>query len=280
MIDRSSRLAGAMLFLVVACSQPLCAQRDTVTLVTAPFWLLRDWAIIGAFGVATVVAEPLDKSFAERLQNPHIQENRNMRRIAHFVENVADPGSFIIGASLYTYGRVTRHRRIADLGLHGTEALLIGSQIGWLLKGTFGRQRPFVNIDDPHNYQLFRGFRRGGQFQSFPSGHSIAAFAAASAVTSEIKLWQPKSVWIIGPLMYGGAATVAWSRMFDNKHWASDVITGAAIGTFSGLKVVHWHHAHPNNAFDRYLLGPVVVRTPAGDIVARFHVVPDLGPPW
>ncbi|HEU4996322.1 MAG TPA: phosphatase PAP2 family protein [Gemmatimonadaceae bacterium] len=280
MIDRSSRLAGAILFLVAACSQPLFAQKDTVTLVTAPFWLLRDWAIIGAFGVATVAAEPLDKSFAERLQNPHIQENRNMRRVAHFVENVADPGAFIIGASLYTYGRVTKHRRIADLGLHGTEALFIGSQIGWLLKGTFGRQRPFVNIDDPSNYQLFRGFRDGGQFQSFPSGHSIAAFAAASAVTSEIKLWQPKSVWIIGPLMYGGAATVAWSRMFDNKHWASDVITGAAIGTFSGLKVVHWHHKHPNNAFDRFLLGPVVVRTPAGDIVARFRVVPELGPPW
>lgn len=277
MTRSQARLIGATLLLAASSGQSLSAQRDTVDRVTRPFWTWRDTFILGGFAVATVASEPLDKRFAERLQNPHVQENRSMRSIAHFVENVADPGAVIIGTSLYAYGRITKHHRIADLGLHGTEALVIGSQMGWLLKGTFGRARPFVNIEQPRDYRLFRGFHGGTKFQSFPSGHSIAAFAAAAAVTSETKLWYPKSVWFIGPIMYGGAASVGWSRMFDNRHWASDVITGAAIGTFAGLKVVHWHHAHPNNAFDRFLLGAVVVRTPSGGTAVRFNLMPTFG---
>ena len=54
--------------------------------------------------------------------------------------------------------------------------------------------------------------------------------------------------------MYGGATLVGLSRMYNNAHWASDVALGAAIGTFSGIKVVRYSHAHPNNFIDRALL--------------------------
>jgi hypothetical protein len=46
--------------------------------------------------------------------------------------------------------------------------------------------------------------------------------------------------------------------MYHNKHWASDVLVGAAIGTFAGRKVVRWHHSHPDNRVDRWLLGAAV----------------------
>ncbi len=55
--------------------------------------------------------------------------------------------------------------------------------------------------------------------------------------------------------MYGGASLVALSRMYDDKHWASDVIVGAMIGQFAGRKVVRYHHSHPENKIDRWLLG-------------------------
>ena len=42
--------------------------------------------------------------------------------------------------------------------------------------------------------------------------------------------------------------------MYYDKHWASDVVVGAAIGTFTGLKVVRYSHAHPNNRLDRAVL--------------------------
>jgi membrane-associated phospholipid phosphatase len=248
---------------------PLHAQADTVS--TRPFFTWRDAAILEAFAIATVAIAPLDTRIAERLQNPNIQDNERMRQTAEFVEAVADPGSFLIGAGLYAYGRIRKNRRAADLGLHGTEALFIGAQFGNLLKGIIGRARPYRDITRPHDYKAFRGFSGGSDYRAFPSGHAIAAFAAASVVTSETKRWWPKSVWFIAPTMYGGAAAVGWSRMYNNRHWASDVITGAAIGTFTGLKVVHFHHTKPGNAIDRILLGASVVPGADGSTVARVH---------
>ena len=55
--------------------------------------------------------------------------------------------------------------------------------------------------------------------------------------------------------MYGGATLVGASRIYNNAHWASDVALGAAIGTFTGLKVVRYSHQHPDNPIDRLLLG-------------------------
>ena len=249
--------------LLLACL-PATARTQADSIPRHRMFTWRDAAILEGFVILTVSAAPLDKQFAERLQDPNVQENNFMRHTADVVRTVADPGSFLIGASLYTYGRLAKKRRVADLGLHGTEALFVGAQVGNLLKGVVGRARPYVDVTRPHDYRWWRGFSGGSDYRSFPSGHTIAAFAAASAVTSETKRWWPKSVWVIGPVMYGGAAMVGWSRMFNNKHWASDVITGAAIGTFAGLKVVDWHHSHPGNRVDRFFLGPTVGPSVAG----------------
>lgn len=260
------------LLLSLCVTLPVQAQADSVP--RKPYFTWRDAAILEAFAIATVAIAPLDTRLAHRLQNQSVQDNRLMRRTAIFVETVTDPGSFLIGAGLYVYGRLRDNQRAADLGLHGTEALFLGAQLGAVLKGIVGRARPHVDVDDPHDYKALRGFRGGSEYRAFPSGHAIAAFAAASAVTSETKRWWPKSVWIIGPIMYGGAAAVGWSRMYDNKHWASDVITGAAIGTFTGLKVVHWHHMNPGNRFDRAFLGATVAAAPEGAALVRLHFAP------
>jgi hypothetical protein len=66
-------------------------------------------------------------------------------------------------------------------------------------------------------------------------------------------MW-PKYTWYAAPVLYGGATLVGLSRMYHNKHWASDVVLGAAVGTFSGLKVVRYSHAHPDNKIDRVML--------------------------
>ena len=269
LLDGRARKLGAALLLSLASGESLLAQLDTVP--HRPFFSWRDAAILEAFAIATVAVAPLDTRLAERLQNPNVRDNQNLKHLATFVETVTDPGAFIIGTGLYVYGRVAKNKKAADLGLHGTEAVLIGAEVGNLIKGIAGRARPYLDVTRPHDYRSFRGFGGGGDYRAFPSGHTIAAFAAASAVTSETKRWWPKSVWFVGPVMYGGAWAVGWSRMFDNKHWASDVITGAAIGTFAGLKVVHWHHSHPGNRIDRIFLGPSVAPAPAGGSLLRLH---------
>ena len=230
-------------------------QADTVT-PPRPLFTSRDAVLAGVFTAGAIAARPLDKYFAQRLQTPGAQERQFLQKSAKIFNATAVPGAFIIGGGMYIAGRLSKSHKLADLGLHGTEALLVGEVLGGAMKGVFGRGRPYLKPDDPNpdDWQLMRGFGNNDGYRSFPSGHSLAAFAAGAAVTSEMSRWKPGSEWIVGPLMYGGAGMVGLSRMYNNRHWASDVIIGAAIGTFAGLKVVRYHHSHPGNRIDEWLV--------------------------
>jgi membrane-associated phospholipid phosphatase len=236
---------------------------------TVPLFTWNDAFLAGGFIAGTLALRPVDEYFARRLQNKYTQQNRFLQDVASVVRTIAEPGAMVIGGGLYVAGRLSKQRDMADLGLHGTEAVAVGSAVAWVLKDSFGRARPFVHPPtdstgyNPNDWQFGRGFRSGDSYRSFPSGHSVAAFAAAAAVVNETSRWWPDWKWVIGPAMYGGAGLVGVSRMYNNRHWASDVMMGAAIGTFAGNKVVRYHHrSHPGNKFDRWLLGTSI--TPAG----------------
>jgi membrane-associated phospholipid phosphatase len=216
-------------------------------------------AILGAgFAGLTVAMFPLDQRLAERLRERDSSFNRFIHRTTQGVEYVTTPGAYVIGVGLYAYGRLARKPDVADVGWHGTEAVLLATAVTGILKGTVGRARPFVSNDtNPHDFRLGGGFS-DSERQSFPSGHTTTAFAAAASVTSEVRRLYPRALWIVAPVMYGGAALTGLSRMYHNKHWASDVVLGAAVGTFSGLKVVRYSHAHPDNKVDRLILRTVI----------------------
>ena len=252
----SSGVRTALLGLVTSTVAIASSIAQTTTASQRPLFTWRDGVLAGGFVVATIAARPIDKSAAIALQRPERQKRWIFQESATIVRTIAVPGAVIIGTSMYGVGRLSHNEKLAEVGLHGTEALLIGSLVADGLKVTFGRARPFVDTvsPDPNNWQLFRGLK-GGNYQSFPSGHAVAAFAAAAAVSSETSRWWPAVTYFgIGPVLYGGAAAVAISRMYNNRHWASDVILGAAIGTFAGTKVVRYHRTHPGNRVDRWLL--------------------------
>jgi membrane-associated phospholipid phosphatase len=242
----------------------------------------RDAALAAALVGLTFAMFPADRHIAESLQDEDIQNNKLFDNPARNVELITSPGAFIIGGGLYAFGKLGGHKDVADLGWHGTEAVLIATGVTNILKGTLGRARPYVTGDtNPHDFSFGRGFGGGtrstnsagilygtGDYQSFPSGHTSTAFAAASAVTSEARRIWPKSVWYVAPVMYGGATLVGLSRMYHNNHWASDVVLGAAIGTFSGLKVVRYSHAHPDNKLDHFILGASIIPSPGGGTLA------------
>jgi len=222
-------------------------------------------AVLGAgFAGLTVAMFPIDKSVAGRLQNPNAQANQFFRNASTDVRLLGDPGATIIALSMYGVGRLAPWKNVADFGLHGAEAIAVAGTMTTLLKGLAGRARPFVSVDtNPRDFRFGRGFS-GGSFQSFPSGHATAAFALASTVTSESQRWWPHQTWIVAPTMYGAATLVGLSRMYNNAHWASDVALGAAIGTFSGIKIVRYNHGHTGNFVDRFFLGAMVKPAPDG----------------
>jgi membrane-associated phospholipid phosphatase len=237
-----------------------------------PLFTKRDAVIAGALAVTTVLLFPVDREVAQELQNPNTQANKFFNHAATGVEIIASPGAYYIGGALLAFGRATKMQRVADLGWHGTEAVLLGETFTNVLKRFVGRARPYVSdADDPDNFTFAGGFGDGDR-RSFPSGHTTTAFAAAAAVTAEVKRWSPRAKPYVATAMYGGAALVGLSRMYHNKHWGSDVALGALIGSFSGWKVVQYSHAHPNNAFDRLMLGTAIV-TSGNQVAVGWHGV-------
>lgn len=213
-----------------------------------------DALIAAGFVGLTIAMYPADRYVATHLRDQSTPANRFVDDAATRVEFITTPGAFIIGGSLYAYGSLMDHPGLRDLGWHGTEAVLLGSGITGVLKGLLGRARPYVSVDmNPRDFRFGRGFSSSDR-QSFPSGHTTAAFAAAAAVTSEVNRMWPRYTRYVAPVMYGGATLVGLSRMYHNRHWASDVALGAGIGTFAGLKVVKYSHAHPDNFIDRVIL--------------------------
>ena len=249
------------------------AQRDST--LGRPLFTWQDGVLAGAFTLGTMAIRPLDKRVAGILQDPTRQQNHFLHTSAIIFRTIAQPGSVIIGVGMYTTGRLANNDHLAALGLHGTEALFAGEGVGSVLKDFFGRARPFVDsVPNPDNWQLLRGLRHGSNYQSFPSGHTVAGFAAAAAVTAETSLWWPNATWAVAPAMYGGAALIGLSRMYDNRHWASDVIMGAAIGTFAGIKIVRYSHENPGNRIDKWLLNASF--SPSDPSHISFSVLPVL----
>ena len=122
----------------------------------------------------------------------------------------------IAAYTLKLCGVENTHRFLDMTIIYGLSNLLAGG-IVYQTKIITGRERP--NHSD---------------YLSFPSGHTETAFVAAEYLHQE---YRNKSVWItIGG--YGAATFVGVARVCKNKHWVSDVVTGAGIGILS-TKVVY-----------------------------------------
>jgi hypothetical protein len=278
---RKMRRQLRAVLLSVGLSVPMMAHAQTETLPHVPLFTWEDAALAGGFVVGTVALRPVDEYFATHLQTKYAQQNRYFQEVSTVVRTIAEPGAFIIGGSLYAVGRISKQRNMADLGLHGTESVIVASVFAGVLKDAFGRARPFVHPPtdstgyNSSDWQFGRGLTKGDSYRSFPSGHSVAAFAAAAAVVNETSRWWPSMTWVIGPMMYGGAGLVGVSRMYNNKHWASDVMMGAAIGVFAGNKVVRYHHrTNPGNKFDQWLLGASLQPAPGGGFTHSLFLAP------
>lgn len=70
---------------------------------------------------------------------------------------------------------------------------------------------------------------------SFPSGHAAAGFVGAELLWQE---YRQESIWY-GIAGYAVAAGTGYLRVYNNKHWFSDIAMGAGVGILS-TKIAYW----------------------------------------
>jgi membrane-associated phospholipid phosphatase len=215
-----------------AIAQPV--ERDSI-------FTARDATILGAGTIAALVTIGWDRQISSAFRESPLQRNQATRSAMDMAGFAGDPGAILAGAGLWLSGRWGNDRTRERLGLRSMEAVLLSGVFTGGIKAIAGRARPDQSPTMPRDLVIGRGFGDRSEFQSFPSGHATVAFAFASAIDAELNRIAPQHPGWIVPTLYGIAAATAVSRVYHDRHWASDVMLGSAIGFVGGRAVVRWH---------------------------------------
>jgi PAP2 superfamily len=197
-------------------------------------------------------------NFAQTIENKALSNNCNTK---------FSIGSLIIPAGLITYGMVAQGNNGLKRLDKSTQSSITTNHIGYTTKvDNYLQFAPAVSVyainaigikgknnlrDRTMIYALSTFISTGVVLplkhithvtrpdgsgkNSFPSGHTSTAFANAEFLRLEFK---NVSSWY-GIAGYALAATTATLRVYNNRHWVSDVVAGAGFGILS-TKLAYW----------------------------------------
>ena len=210
---------------------------DAMYLATSPFRIdAKSALIIG--GVAGGIGGLMlaDSEIQEK-----IQRNRGNpgNSIADALEIAGSPEVIFAGqVGLLAAGFWFREDETGDTLLRTTlislEAQLFTEATAGFLKIAVGRRRPNAQ-QGAHTYTSFQSLDFD---RSFPSSHAARAFAVAAVFADRYP--QP-----VPFLAYTLASLIGVSRVFQDEHFASDILAGGALGWAIG-KALSWRHEWPN----------------------------------
>jgi membrane-associated phospholipid phosphatase len=203
---------------------------DTREVFTAPaHWDTRDWMVLGGIAASIGTVAVFDEDIERAIRGAR---NNTVTSIFDNVQPLGNEYAIGIVGSFYIYGEIFKDPRAKTTALDSIAATAIASGIVTnSFKYVIGRGRP-TDGHGAYNFQPFSGQ------DSFSSGHTTEAFALASVISEHYD-----SLWVQVPA-YGLASAVGYARLNNNRHWPSDVLAGAVIGTFVGKTVVHFNQKH------------------------------------
>jgi membrane-associated phospholipid phosphatase len=175
--------------------------------------------VIGAAVVAVVwlFADAPSLAFAERIQSDAVEDTiRIVNRFGGGMNPALLVGFFLFAGVAYREARWVSYA--VAMALAGLGAGLLAQ----LVKALVARARP----------ELWLGpFHFGGPATSFPSGHTVGAFALGGVL-----LFASRNL----PLRLTAlllAAAVGLSRVLAFRHWLSDVTASAILGLFAAAVI-------------------------------------------
>jgi membrane-associated phospholipid phosphatase len=210
-----------------------------------PILTRSDAAIVGVVAAASAVLVGWDRAIADAMRASPLQDAQAVRGAMSAANAYGDPGVLAAGAALWLSGHWARNDTRRLVGLRSVEAVLASGAVAGVIKGVTGRARPDQSSGNARDFVLGRGIGDRSEFQSFPSGHATAAFAFASAVDAEWARLRPGRPAWVPAVLYAAAALTGAARVYRDRHWASDVVMGSAVGFVGGRAVVRWHADRP-----------------------------------
>jgi membrane-associated phospholipid phosphatase len=205
------------------------------------------FVLIGS-GLISHVHAP-DPSALERGDIPGIDRialDRNSKRAGNYSNITLEVCSFLpflTAASVLSGGENKSTRQaIAVLAMYAESSLLAGG-LTQIAKGAFHRSRPYAY---DHSFPLASRETRDSSL-SFFSGHASTAFNGAVFACSVYQRQHPQSKLIIPFWAFGlsTAAATAFLRVEAGVHFPTDVVAGAAVGSFTGWLVPRLHEKTP-----------------------------------
>lgn len=186
------------------------------------------WKTLGIAG-ATGLVYLFDNDIRTRIQD---NKSDTADKAAKVGTVVGDPFLHLgLAALVYGGGVLADSPKHRDIGLMLGEAALLADASTFVLKEAIGRARPYAGGDKGS----FRPFQFRNDYDSLPSAHTASSFAMASVVAGTSESLPVKLI------AYGTAIFVGFSRMYEDKHWASDIVLGAAVGELCGRVVMDTH---------------------------------------
>lgn len=204
---------------------------DGGRLATAPGrFSTRDWTATILVLSGTAVSFTVDERMNSEMQRTHGRVGDALADVGYAYGTY---GGITIGAGAYGIGLFAGNDWLRETGRMILEALAYSGILTSILKTVTGRSRPHLG----EGAFTFRPWQFTAGRTAFPSGHATMAFATSSVLARRID--QPA----LSILCYGLAATTMFQRVYDRKHWLSDTVLGAAIGTVVGNAIAGYASA-------------------------------------
>jgi hypothetical protein len=244
-------VSSAVLCLLLGAVSARAAPPDLSPRLEPSYDLTRDAVATGITAATTLSLMALQKQLGPtscRWCDPPAVDadlSRSLRWRNTDLPDKASTGlALALGAGALGYGLLDGYQR-GDPRTGWANALLVteATSAAMLLdtsvKYLAGRQRPYA----------WRGETRPGDRHdrnlSFFSMHSTFAFAVASSSSTLLLEQHAPHAKAYAMVAYGTAATIAYLRVASDRHYTSDVVVGAAVGTVMGWAIPHFFHA-PN----------------------------------
>jgi len=182
--------------------------------------------------VGIAVSSTLDPELREWTQRGH---SHALDQLAKAV-NPLGTAQKLVPAMAVTYIGVllTHHESFANGTLNIAAAYVASDLVESALKPMIGRERPHVE----GNSHRFHPFTASGDWHSFPSAHVAHVTAIAQAISMQTT--STPIATFCGSLV----ALVAWDRVYEDQHWASDVTATIALSSAVSRVTVRWLESH------------------------------------